>query len=158
MKGLVVVLTCMALFMGCASSSLPVNAIEGGPGQDISVALAGIEESDLPLDSGGSRNYLVQLEVSNNSNRPITVTRIGVAPPESSRAFQLSASSATFNEMIDPGEDHIFDVRMQGVLVRNFRPEESRRVEFRVLVGLSNEETYFYTFEAPVRDDLPRRF
>jgi hypothetical protein len=137
--------------MGCSSGMTAIDAIEGGPGQDISVAVGGVEESMMPIDREGSRTYNLQIEVSNNSNTPVTVTRITVGPATGMpRAFAISRSSATFNEMIDPGEDHLFDVRLEGRLVRPFQDDESRSVEFRVIVSLANGESYFYTFEGPV--------
>lgn len=159
MKRTAVGLIVLIFLAACASSSMPVNAIEGGPGQDITVGIAGIEEDDMLPDGSGTRNYTVRFEVTNLSDHPITVIRIGVMPAsQTSQAFQLGRTSVAVNEMIDPGDDHIFDVRMQGQFVRRFRDEESRIVEFRLLVGLLNEETYFYTFEAPVRDDNRPRF
>ena len=139
--------------MGCTSGTIAMDAIEGGPGQDISVAVGGIEQSMMPVDREGTRSYNLQIEVSNNSNTPVTVTRITVAPATGmSQAFAISRSSAAFNEMIDPGEDHLFDVRLEGRLARPFRHDESRSVEFRVTVSLANGESYFYTFEGPVRE------
>jgi hypothetical protein len=41
-------------------------------------------------------------------------------------------------------------VRLEGRLVRPFRDDEPRSVEFRVIVSLANGESYFYTFEGPV--------
>ena len=159
MKPLAMTLVVMLLLSGCASSSMPINAIEGGPGQDITVGIAGIEEDNMILDRQGSRGYVVRFEVTNLSDHPVTVTRIGVLPAtQMSQALQLGGTTVNVNEMIDPGEDHIFDIRMEGRFVRPFNRDESRTVEFRLLVGLSNEQSYFYTFEAPVREDTPSRF
>ena len=149
MKNWIVVIV-LAL-TGCSSGMDATNAIEGGPGQDISVAVGGIEQSMMPIDREGTRSYDLQIEVSNNSNSPVTVTRITVGPATGmSQAFAVSRSSAAFNEMIDPGEDHLFDLRLEARLVRPFRQDESRSVEFRVMVSLANGESYFYTFEGPV--------
>jgi hypothetical protein len=140
---------------GCASTSLPVDAIEGGPGQDISVFLAGVDETDMPIDMSGTHGYNVQVEVSNNSNRPVTVTRIVVTPPSLPQAFQIGNYSRGFNEMIDPGQDVTFDLLLQGRVVRDLQSHESRRFEFRLIVTLATGESYFYSFEAPFRD-VPR--
>lgn len=141
----------LLLIAGCTSLPTTMDAVEGGPGQDISVGIAGVEESMMPIDREGTRAYKVQIEVSNNSNHPVTVTAISVGPASGmSGPFAISRSSSTFNEMIDPGEDHVFDVRLEARLVRPFRQDESRSVEFRVMVSLANGESYFYTFEGPV--------
>src|SRR5688500_8547378 len=119
---------------GCSSMDGPDNAIEGGPGQDIGVAIAGLDSSEIPLGLKGARNYMLQVEVSNNSDHPVTVSRITIRPSAMGQAFRLEDASAGFNEMIDPGKDHIFDVRLEGVLTRDFHPHESRTVAFRVTV------------------------
>lgn len=137
----------------CSSSSgLVSQAIEGGPGQEIAVSIAGVETGNLP-DREGSRQYEVQIEVSNDSNLPQTVTRITIRTD--SGAFQLQPSSQAFNEMIDPGKDHLFTVRATGGLVRAFHAEEPRVVNIRCVVALANGDSYFYTFEGPVRDTTP---
>lgn len=136
---------------GCSGATIATDAVEGGPGQDISVAVGGVEQSMVMLDREGTRSYTLQIEVSNNSNVPVTVTRITVGPaPGMSRAFVIARTSTAFSEMIDPGGDHLFGVRMEGRLVRPFQKEESRSVELRVIVSLANGESYFYTFEGPV--------
>jgi hypothetical protein len=146
------VIVAVLLLFGCSSNmGIVSDAIEGGPGQDISVAVAGLESSDLGRGFRGRRDYVMQVEVSNNSDHAVTVTRIIIRPTSMGQAFRIDDANATFNEMIDPGEDHIFDVRLQGTLERDFRPEERRTVSFRVTVSLSNGERYFYTFEGPVR-------
>ena len=144
----------VAFVTACSSSSGIVSqAIEGGPGQEIVVGIAGVETGVLP-DREGSREYEVQVEVSNDSNLPQTVTRITIRT-EGSGAFQLQPSSQAFNEMIDPGKDHLFTVRATGRLVRAFRANESHVVDVRCIVTLANGDSYFYTFEGPVRDTMP---
>ena len=151
MKQVLVIL--VLVIVSCSGATIATDAIEGGPGQDISVAVGGVEESMVMLDREGTRSYTLQIEVSNNSNVPVTVTRIAVGPATGmSQAFVISRTSTAFNEMIDPGEDHLFDLRLEGRLVRPFQHDESRSVEFRVIVSLANGESYFYTFEGPVRE------
>ena len=144
------VLFLLVLLGGCAS--VPATSIEGGPGQDIRVGIAGVENSMLPLNREGARAYIVGIEVSNNSDHTITVTRISVSPEGMNSAFRIERTSKNVNEMIEPGDEHVFDVELEGTLVRPYRPDESRAVAFRLLVALSNEQTYFYTFEGPVVD------
>jgi hypothetical protein len=96
----------------------------------------------------------VQIEVSNDSNLPQTVTRITIKS-DGIGAFQLQPSSQPFNEMIDPVKDHLFTVRATGRLVRAFAREEPRVVDVRCIVALANGDSYFYTFEGPVHDTTP---
>ena len=146
-----VIATALMLVAGCSNNmGIVSDAIEGGPGQDISVAVAGLESSELGRFRG-PRDYVMQVEVSNNSDHPVTVTGINIRPTSMGQAFRLENASATFNEMIDPGEEHLFDVRLQGTRDREFQPDERRVVAFRVTVSLASGEVYFYTFEGPVR-------
>lgn len=139
------------LIAGCGSSSgLISQSVEGGPGQPISVSILGAESDQLG-DRDGTRQYILQVEVSNNSDVPVTVTRISISATGAS-AFQIQPASQTFNEMIDPGKEHQFDIRVYGKLVRNFRLNEPKVVLLRTVVNLANGDSYFYTFEGPVRD------
>jgi hypothetical protein len=47
---------------------------------------------------------------------------------------------------------------MNGRLMRAFQRDERRVFEFDVIVELTNGDSYFYTFEGPVRDLDPRTF
>ncbi|HEY3052075.1 MAG TPA: hypothetical protein VGK04_01665 [Thermoanaerobaculia bacterium] len=125
------------------------QAVEGGPGQPISVAIGAT--TGVSTDREGTREYVLQVEVSNNSDVPVTVTRISVMTAGNG-AFQVQPASRTFNEMIDPGKDHQFDIGVPGRLVRAYRKGEAQVVDLRVIVDLSNGDSYFYTFEVPVRD------
>ncbi|MGZ8853534.1 MAG: hypothetical protein ACXW2X_09060 [Thermoanaerobaculia bacterium] len=139
------------LIGGCGSSSgLISQSVEGGPGQPISVSILGAESNQL-ADRDGARQYILQVEVSNNSDVPETVTRISISDSGAS-AFQIQPASQTFNEMIDPGKEHQFDIRVYGKLVRTFRLNEPKVVLLRTVVNLANGDSYFYTFEGPVRD------
>ncbi len=141
----------VAFVTACSSSSGIVSqAIEGGPGQEIVVSIAGVETGALS-DREGSHEYEVQIEVSNDSNLPQTVTRITIKT-EGNGAFQLQPSSQSFNEMIDPGKDYVFTVRARGRLVRAFGATEQHVVDVRCIVTLANGDSYFYTFEGPVRE------
>ncbi len=141
----------VAFVTACSSSSgLVSQSIEGGPGQPIVVDISGVDNPML-TDREGSRDYEIQVEVSNDSDVPLTVTRITVKT-EGSGAFQVQPSSQKFNEMIDPGKDHVFPVRAMGRLVRHWRADEARTITLRCIVELSNGDSYFYTFEGPVRE------
>jgi hypothetical protein len=140
----------VAFVTACSSSGIVSQSIEGGPGQEIVVSIAGVDAGMLP-DREGGHDYEIQVEVSNDSNLPQTVTEISIRT-EGGGAFQLQPSAQRFNEMIDPGKDHLFTIRASGRLVRAFSPNEPRVVDLRCTVTLANGDSYFYTFEGPVRE------
>ena len=147
-------LPALLLLASCASSGTGVDAkvIEGGPGQEIGVSINGVDNSVVTPDPDGSRQYSVEVEVSNNENYPITVTQISIRT-SGSGPFQVSPTSRRVNEIIDPLKDHLFEIVLRGRKVRNFAPGEARTVTLSVLVTLATGETYSYEFEGPVRDD-----
>ncbi|HEV8658386.1 MAG TPA: hypothetical protein VGS96_07130, partial [Thermoanaerobaculia bacterium] len=109
------------LFTGCASSGLVSQTIEGGPGQAISVDIAAVDNALTIEDRDHSRQYTVQVEVSNISDVPLTVSQITIRTAGSG-AFQVLPTVQRFNEMIDPGKDHLFDVVVRGRFARAFQP------------------------------------
>src|SRR6266540_38889 len=77
------------LLTACASSSSLVSqTIEGGPGQPISVDIAAVDNAVTIEDPDHSRQYTLQVEVSNISNVPLTVSHIAIQ--SGSGAFQVS--------------------------------------------------------------------
>lgn len=143
----------LLLVTACASSDgLVKNEIMGGPGQDIAVGIVDLDTPLGTLDREGTRQYTVHLEVTNMTDVPLTVEKIVITPSQSGGAFQVQGTSRRFNEMIDPGKEHVFQIPLNGRLVRSFLPEERRVVEFIVIVALTNGDSYFYTFEGPVRE------
>ncbi|HUP48855.1 MAG TPA: hypothetical protein VNA04_08695 [Thermoanaerobaculia bacterium] len=141
----------LVLLAGCSSGMDRLSHIEGGPGQDISIAIVEVEHSPVVTSLVGGRLYMIRFEVSNNSNLPVTVKRLSIVPSGYGTPFEVETSSRPFNEMIDPGGEHVFDLRVEARQVRNFRPEDRRSVQFRLQVTLASELTYYYMFEVPVR-------
>jgi hypothetical protein len=145
-------LAILLLSTSCASSSgLVSQTIEGGPGQPITVDINAVDNSVAVEDRDGSRQYAVEIEVGNDSGALVTVTQITIRP-DGTGAFQVSPASQKFNELIDPGKDHVFEMKVWGRRVREWRFEEAHTVILRVMVSLSNGDTYSYTFEGPVHD------
>ena len=89
----------VAFVTACGSSGIVSQAIEGGPGQEIVVEIAGVDAGML-MDREGSRDYEVQQ-------------------------------------------------------VRAFQRDEAHVVDLRCTVALANGDSYFYTFEGPVKDPSP---
>jgi hypothetical protein len=149
----------LLLLSRCASSDgLVRNEIMGGPGQDIAVGIVDVDTSLDIIDREGSRQYTVQLEVTNMTDVPLTVDRIVIKASQTDSPFRVQGTSRRFNEMVDPGKDRVFPLALSGRLVREFQRDERRVFEFDVIVELTNGDSYFYTFEGPVRDLEPRRF
>jgi hypothetical protein len=140
------------LVLACGSSSgLQKNFIEGGPGQPITVNISGVDNSVELRDPDNSRRYDVQVEVGNSSDALVTVTQISIRT-DGSGAFQVYPAVHAFNELIDPGKDHLFDVVVRGRFARPFAPDEAHTVVLRVIVTLSDGDAYAYSFEGPVRE------
>lgn len=143
-------LALVLLLTACSSSGLiDKQAIEGGPGQDIGVALGGFSGVSGIYDSSIEDTFTIDVEVSNNSDRDITVTRIAVSPFGGS-AYSISPTSRGFDETIAEGEDHLFTLSLRGKQLRALAPNESGDVTVRVVVTLSNGDSYFYSFAVPV--------
>lgn len=139
------------LLTACSSSGLiDKQAIEGGPGQDIGVALGGFNGAATgSLDSAIEDAFTIDVEVSNNSDHDVTVTRIAINPTGSG-AYSISPTSQKFDETIAEGEDHLFTLNLRGKQLRPLAPNESSDVTVRVVVTLSNGDSYFYSFAVPV--------
>jgi hypothetical protein len=145
-------LAILLLSTSCGSSSgLVSQTIEGGPGQPITVDINAVDNSVSLEDRDGSRQYAVEIEVGNDSGALVTVTQISIRP-DGPGAFQVSPSFQKFNELIDPGKDHVFEMKVWGRKAREWRLDEPRTVTLQVMVTLSNGDTYSYTFEGPVHD------
>ncbi len=143
----------MLMLAGCASSDgIIQNKILGGPGQDISVGIIEVETPLNTMDLEGTRQYTVHLEVMNMTDVPLTVDKIMISDSPGGSAFVIQGTVRTFNEMVDPGKEHVFLMPLRGRLVRKYHSDESRNVEFTVVVGLTNGDYYEYTFQGPVMD------
>ncbi|HSP15133.1 MAG TPA: hypothetical protein VLV78_10305 [Thermoanaerobaculia bacterium] len=144
-------LALLLLSWSCSSSSdLVSRTVEGGPGQPITVDIASVDNSVEVPDPDGSRQYTLQVEVGNSTDTLLTVTRISVRT-DGGGAFQVYPTVQKFNELLDPGKDHLFEIKTRGRFARQFRPDESRTVVLLVIVELSNGDSYSYTFEGPVK-------
>jgi hypothetical protein len=140
---------------GCASSTAPdKRSIEGGPGQLIEVSLVNFVQevgASAPTNNSIPSNVPVtlQIEVANNSDLPETVTTISIAPVGDT-PIAIDARGLTFNEMIDPGKDHTFDIRTDVLRKASKTRTHQRELAVRVHVTLANGDTYHYTFGIPI--------
>jgi len=145
-------LAALLILAGCASGvQTDSRMLEGGPGAAITVEVADVENPSMPVDEQGTRDYVIHIEVSNNSDIVQTVRQITVDQLPGDYALQLDRASRALDEMIDSGKDHEFAVRVQGRPPRSVRAQNTNRIGFRVTVTLSNGDSYYYAFEGPVR-------
>ncbi|HYM62399.1 MAG TPA: hypothetical protein VEZ11_16065 [Thermoanaerobaculia bacterium] len=144
----------------CASSTAPdKRSIEGGPGQLIEVSLVNfVQELGMPAAPTGaypnappsSVPVTLQIEVANNSDLPETVIGITIEPAGNSQ-IAIDSRANTYNEMIDPGKDHTFDIKTDVLSKANRGSRERQReIVVRVHVALANGDTYHYTFGIPI--------
>lgn len=150
----------LLVFAACSSSDglITSAAIEGGPGQPISVSV-GIDEgvSLAPPPMRGMDNTMpppeqqltLKVEVSNLSDGPLTVHRILASQPSGDSAFHISSTSRVFDLEIPEGKDHLFDLPVTGRAVRPTSSNESIELVVRVVVELSNGDSYYYSFAIP---------
>ena len=142
------------LLAACSSSNTPKldhQTLEGAPGQAIEVALVGASQpkiatmrnADLP------QQISLQFEVSNNSNGTVTVSRIQ-ADQQGYAPIVLDSAQAGFDESIEPGHDHTFTVVATGKQVATPRFGNDNSIVIRVVVTLTNGDSYVYHFSIPV--------
>jgi hypothetical protein len=137
-----------------SSSSFEKQTIEGGPGQPILVELA---SATMPMASVGTmlqfsdQQAIFQFEISNDSDRDVTVTSISMQQVGSGgSALQVDSASLRPNQTIAPGKDWTAEIRTRGRQVHPLRRNEAPVIIIHVAVGLDNGDTYVYSFEVPM--------
>jgi hypothetical protein len=138
----------LLILIGCVSGGDPNSA--GRPGAAITVDVVDLENPSMPVDTQGSRNYIIHVEVSNNSDQVQTVRQIVVDQIPGDYAVEIDSSVRAFDEMIDPGKDHEFPITVQGRPTRSVRGQNTGNIGFRVGVTLANRDFYYYTFKGSV--------
>jgi hypothetical protein len=149
------ILVLLAAATACSTSGgFERQTIEGGPGQPIMVELVG---ASMPL---GSSNNLsvdqpvsIQLEISNDSDRDVTVTSITVQQ-HSAGSIQIYSANIKPNDTIAPAKDKSEEIRTSGRQLRPLQRGESAEIVIRVTVEIDHSDTYVYYFEVPL--DVPR--
>jgi hypothetical protein len=142
----------LLLFAACASPTAVIDKRQLGceAGNDLSIA-AGFNPGTDPNEMG-ERHFMV--EVSNNSDRDLTVTSVRIEPGDRSRS--LGSAYDNTEVTIASGEDHLFRLRAFSALGEP-RPaaavlgSPSGVAEFSVVVVLSNGDTHRCPFRAEVR-------
>ena len=138
------------LLAACASPTAVMDkrSLPCGPGQDIEVR-AGIDDGTITQEIGGELQYLV--EVANNSHHDVTVKQIRIQPIRQ-YVEEIDSASKTFDQVVPEGDAHVFEIPT-GALSRSTHFDRkilggTSRVEFSVLVSLSNGDSYHCAFEA----------
>ena len=148
-------LLALALVLAACSSSTPRiehQTIEGGPGQAIEVELVSATNLQVLLPGPQIPQAIhLQFQISNNSNDAVTVEHIQVDQNGNS-PFQTEPAQGNFNETIEPGHDHVFDVTVAAKQVSAPRLGQNNSLVIRVVVTLSNGDSYVYHFAIPVGD------
>ena len=141
----------LLILAGCASGvSTDSRILAGAPGAPISVDVDDVENSSMPADNAGSRNYVIHVEVSNDSNQVQSVRQIRIVQLFGNYSLMMDTAVRDFDEMIDPGKDHEFAVPVQARPVKSIQGQNSNRMGFRVVVTLATGDAYDYDFEGPV--------
>ena len=65
-------------------------------------------------------------------------------------AYTMDDPNWRGNEMIDDGEEHLFHLKGWGRQTRPLERGESGRAVLRTMVGLTNGETYYLSYEVPI--------
>jgi len=145
-------LTLLLFLAACASPTAVIDkrTFQCGPGQDIEVR-AGLDDGSINHEVGGELKYLV--EVANNSHNDVVVSSVRISP-SGGKIAGVDNAYKVFDQLIPEGEDHVFEIPTSGVW--NPRSDFAqqmvgRRVEFRVMVALSNGDVYHCPFAAQWR-------
>ena len=142
----------LLILAGCASGVVTDSRLlPGGPGAAISVDVNDVENPSMPADDEGFHNYVIHVEVSNNSDQVQSVRQIRISQLSGNYALTMDTSVRDFDEMIDPGKDHEFAVPARARLAQTVQEQKSNRMGFRAVVTLATGDAYEYDFEGPVR-------
>lgn len=147
------ILLALLLLTACASQTAIIDqrTFRCAPGQDIEIH-AGLFDPAATGESFGPPMYKV--EVANNSHNEVTVTYIRLQPAGSKAIDSNDTVSRTFDQLIPPGKDHLFEIPVNDAWLRS--PEFGRRLaqrrfEFSAIVALSNGDSYQCDFETLVQ-------
>jgi hypothetical protein len=150
MRFTLALLLLLPLMAGCASNDgfieeETIDASAGG--SDVSVDIVGLEK---PLPSASELTLLV--EVSNNSDADITVTKIVVRPFGNDSVYVIDQAQLGLNKIIEERKAEVFRLRTRGEERRRLRDNERPTAVVSVSVSLLGGATYASQFavEVPV--------
>lgn len=147
----------LALFLLSACSSggnfIDQRALDCGPGADLSI-LIGMNATHVGSTEAFDDELTLQVEIGNNSNRTVTVRSIRVEQSgrTDSTPYVVDSSFREFDQVIEPGDDHLFELPMFGRGRRRApvsRNEPQSGVVLSVRVSLANGDHYPCRFQLP---------
>jgi hypothetical protein len=138
-----IALLSLLMLTACASdSALSDNqAFLCGSGQDLEIR-AGLDKGNEAGQFAGEVRYLV--EIANNSNEDVTVKSIRISPKSDNASATFADAYQTFDQTVEEGKDHVFEIPANAVGLRSGagRPLSGTRLDFLVMVNLSNGDVY----------------
>jgi hypothetical protein len=150
-------LAVVALLLSAACSSggnfVDQRSFDCAPGADISIA-AGMNPTRMGPTEAFDDELTLQVEVGNNSNREVIVRSIRVEQSgrEESTPYVVDSSFRQFDQVIEAGDDHLFELPMLGRGRRQTtvnRNVTERGVVLSVRVSLANGDHYRCLFQVP---------
>jgi hypothetical protein len=134
----------LTLAAACSSSNdlIDKQFFNCASGQDISVA-AGLDSAVNTEDAFDDR-FAILVEVSNNSHADVTVESIRVEQIASSSArYLFDRAYRTYDQVIEPGKDHLFELATNGrMAARSSDVRSAAPLGLDVFVTLSNGSRY----------------
>lgn len=143
----------LALFLGCSSGTGIIHdQREGGEGAPIEVLLTSRSGLAGPATGMGTPSSIdFQVEVTNISDADVVVERISVYQPnETTDPYRVTPVFGRYKELIEPGNEHVFELKSSGRQVRILDRGEKSSVVMRVGVSLKSGDQYSFSFEVPV--------
>lgn len=147
-------LVCLLLLAACASPTAVMDQrqLQCGPGQDVEIR-AGIADPATAREQNAE--YMILVEVANNSHEDVTVKSVGIDPEQRDdrRPVPFERVHRAYDQLIPEGTEHVFKIPAPPASMRMRGPYElsvSEAVEFFVTVSLSNGDSYRCRFGGQV--------
>jgi hypothetical protein len=149
-----ILLLSLFLVVSCASNDgFVTNQVNScGPNSPIGID-AGWEQQSSPIERGQMRMTLL-VQVSNSSDKDITVKRVRAEPMPMERdsMYEIQGGAQDFDKLIAQGEDSTFEIPMMSMRRLQERTTGVRAsgVDVAVTVGLDSEESVRCRFRLPL--------
>ena len=149
-------ITLLSLLLGvvCASNDGFVNEVNTcGPGSPIGID-AGWDQPSSPIERMGQNQMTLLVQVSNSSDKDITVKSIRAdpMPMERDSMYEIERGSRDFDTLIREGDDSTFEIPMMTMRRMQERTTGVRAsgVDVAVTVVLDSEESVRCRFRLPL--------
>ncbi|HEX7152875.1 MAG TPA: hypothetical protein VF618_15405 [Thermoanaerobaculia bacterium] len=139
----------LPLLAGCSTNDgmIMEETFDASTGSDVSVEIVGLEEA---LPTIGQMTLVV--EISNNSDTDITVTKLRLRPFGQDSVYEIDQTAVGLDETIEEGKSKMIRVQVRGRLRRQPRDNERPVAVVTVSVTLLTGATYVnqFAFEVPI--------